>query len=61
MKSKILLAVLVIVAAAVYASIFIVNEGEQAIVTQFGKPVGEPIKNRRTQLQDTHYPEGPVL
>ncbi|GAB4017781.1 MAG: protease modulator HflC [Bdellovibrio sp.] len=27
------------------ASFFIVNEGQQAIITQFGKPIGEPITN----------------
>ena len=36
------LAVLVVI---LFNSIFITNEAQQAIVTQFGKPVGEPIVN----------------
>ncbi|MCO5237097.1 MAG: protease modulator HflC [Chitinophagaceae bacterium] len=40
---QIIVIVLVIVAVlAVSGSVFILNETEQAIVTQFGKPVGEP-------------------
>ncbi len=44
MKGKVAVAVLVLIGIAVYSSFFIVNEGEQAIVTQFGKPIGEPVK-----------------
>ena len=40
---QIIIGVLVIVAViAVSGSVFILNETEQAIVTQFGKPVGTP-------------------
>lgn len=45
MKGKVAIAFLVLIAIAAYSSFFVVNEGEQAIVTQFGKPLGEPIKN----------------
>lgn len=43
---KILIGVgVIVVIAAVFikSSVFIVHEGRQAIITQFGKPVGEPI------------------
>lgn len=48
MKQSVFYAILI--AAAVlgfigYSSIFIVDETEQAILTQFGKPVGDPIVN----------------
>ncbi len=39
----IILAVLVVVGIALKGAIFIIPEGRQAIITQFGKPVGEPI------------------
>ena len=45
MTGKVTIAVLILLGIAAYSSFFITNEGEQAIVTQFGKPVGEPIKN----------------
>lgn len=41
MKKIIFAAVLVILLFVAYASAFVVYEGEQAIVTRFGKPVGE--------------------
>jgi modulator of FtsH protease HflC len=39
-KNIILIAVVVFIALLAYSSIFILNETQQAIVTQFGKPVG---------------------
>lgn len=47
-KSKIavpLIVILVLVGAVAMASFFVVPEGQQAIITQFGKPVGEPYKD----------------
>ena len=41
MKNQILIAVAVAVLLLAQSVLFIVEEGEQAIVTQFGKPVGE--------------------
>jgi len=38
-----LLLLLVLLVAFVIASIFILNETQQAIITQFGKPVGQPV------------------
>ncbi|MEX0685200.1 MAG: protease modulator HflC [Balneolales bacterium] len=39
----IILAIAVIIGLVGYSSVFIVDETQQAIVTQFGKPVGEPL------------------
>jgi modulator of FtsH protease HflC len=44
MKVKFLWIFLAIALIAVYSSAFTVDETEQAIITQFGKPVGQPIK-----------------
>ena len=48
MKSKILIPVIIVVILGViFASgaFYIVNEGEQVVLTEFGRPVGEPIVN----------------
>ena len=42
-KPIIIAAVIVIIIAVVVSSAYIVQETEQVIITQFGKPVGEPI------------------
>ena len=41
MKKQILIALIVALALLAKGSLFVVAEGQQAIVTQFGKPVGE--------------------
>ena len=41
-KSTILITVSIVILIAAFQSIFILDETEQAIVTQFGKPVGGP-------------------
>ena len=43
MKSKALIIPLVIVLFVLYQGIFTVDETQQAVITQFGKPVGDPI------------------
>lgn len=43
MKMNILLIVILLTALGINSSMFIITEGKQAIVTEFGKPVGEPI------------------
>jgi len=43
MKSKALIIPLVIVLFVLYQGIFTVDETQQTVVTQFGKPVGDPI------------------
>ena len=42
-KPLILAAIIVIIAVVVVSSAYIVQETEQVILTQFGKPVGEPV------------------
>ncbi|MEC7276329.1 MAG: protease modulator HflC [Bdellovibrionota bacterium] len=42
-KSVLLLVLLFLVGIVLKSTFFEVNEGRQAIITQFGKPVGEPI------------------
>ena len=37
-----------------FNSIFITNEAQQAIVTQFGRPVGEPIVDAGLKLSLIH-------
>lgn len=47
-KSKLaipLIIVLLLVGAVAFASFFVVPEGQQAILTQFGKPVGDPYRD----------------
>ena len=43
MKSKALIIPLVIVLFVLYQGIFTVDETRQVVITQFGKPVGDPI------------------
>ncbi|MBW1979903.1 MAG: protease modulator HflC [Deltaproteobacteria bacterium] len=46
MKGKglqIVLALVVVVAVVAASSFYVLNEGEQAVITQFGKPVAKPI------------------
>src|SRR5208337_4468655 len=42
-KAKIAVAVLVVLAVIAGASFFVVSETQQVVITQFGRPVGEPI------------------
>ncbi len=42
-KPVIIAVIILLIVIAVVSSAFIVNETEQVIITQFGKPVGEPI------------------
>ena len=43
MKAKILLAVVLLLLIVFFQSAYVVDETEQVIITQFGKPVGSPI------------------
>jgi membrane protease subunit HflC len=48
MKSRamqVLLALIVVAAIVSTGAFYVVNEGEQVVITQFGRPVGEPIKD----------------
>jgi len=40
-----LLALIVVAAIVSTGAFYVVNEGEQVVITQFGRPVGEPIKD----------------
>ena len=49
-----------------YSSVFIVTEGRQAIVTQFGKPIGEPITDaglhfKKPFIQDIRFVDKRIL
>lgn len=43
MKFLILISIIILLAISVMSSAFIIPEGRQAIITEFGDPVGEPI------------------
>ncbi len=54
MKPKLIVGssiVAAVVAMTLYSALYTVNEVEQAIITQFGKPVGEPIIDAGIQLK----------
>ena len=62
MKAKILLIPLVIILIALFSSLYVVDETEQVVITQFGKAIGSPrvdpglyIKIPFVQ-QPNHYP-----
>ena len=59
-RNLILIAFAILVLIVLGSATFIVNETEQAIVTQFGKPVGSPITTPGIQfklplIQETHF------
>ena len=48
MKSRamqVLLALIIVVAIVSTGAFYVVREGEQVVITQFGKPGGEPVKD----------------
>lgn len=48
MKSRamqVLLALIVVAAIVSTGAFYVVNEGEQVVITQFGRPVGDPVKD----------------
>jgi len=58
--------IILIILALLGNPFYIVNEAQQAIITQFGKPVGEPIKKAGLHLkipfiQKVHYFEKRIL
>ena len=61
-RSYLLLGLIIVLGAiALILSTFIVDEAEQAIITQFGKPVGEPIRDPRGPFESSFYPNGPFF
>jgi len=63
----ILVAILIVVAIPLAASmLYIVHEGEQVVITQFGKPIGQPIttaglKAKTPFIQEVHRFEKRIL
>jgi membrane protease subunit HflC len=58
--------VLLVVAAVVWSGFYVLPEGYQAVITQFGKPVGEPIteaglKFKTPFVQDVAYFDKKIL
>ena len=65
MKSKgIILIVVVLVCLIGFLSAYVVDETEQAVVTQFGKVVGQPKTAPGLYFKipfiRAHYPDGPI-
>jgi len=61
-------AVLFIITIAIFASgtVYIINEGQQVVITQFGRPVGDPIilaglHFKQPFIQEAHYFEKRLL
>jgi membrane protease subunit HflC len=48
---QILLAVIIVVAVASTGAFYVVGEGEQVVITQFGKPVGDAVKEAGLKLK----------
>ena len=60
--SLLLVAVFVLLAVAtIGGAFFVVNEAQQVIITQFGKPVGRAYHHARPQGQNPLHPEGELL
>ncbi|WP_028321283.1 protease modulator HflC [Desulfatiglans anilini] len=60
MKLKFILIPLIIIAIAVYSSVYVVDETEQVIVTQFGRAIGSPkaepgLYFKLPMIQQTNY------
>lgn len=59
-------AFVLIASAFLSGALFIINEGKQVVITQFGKPVGKPITSsglhfKTPLIQDAHYFEKRLL
>ena len=69
MKKPIYFSLLLVIFAAgfvLWNSFFILQEGEQAVITQFGAPVGEPITEagirfKKPFIQEVHLFEKKIL
>ncbi|EQC52760.1 SPFH domain-containing protein [Bacteriovorax sp. DB6_IX] len=66
--NKILVLVIVVLASAVIGknTLYVLHEGRQAIITQFGKPVGSPITEaglhfKKPFVQDVRYVDKRIL
>ncbi|MEW6709819.1 MAG: protease modulator HflC [Candidatus Riflebacteria bacterium] len=65
MKNIIILLILVLIAGLAFSGVFVVSEGQQAILTRFGKPVGEKrmagIHFRIPIIDAVHYFEQRIM
>lgn len=66
MKKFILIFILFISTILLYSSIYVVQEGNQAIVTQFGMPIGKPVTSaglyfKTPFLQEVRYVDKRIL
>lgn len=65
-KTSISVIVLVLLAVTAKSSLFVLKEGRQAIITEFGKPIGEPVTNaglhfKKPFLHDVRYVDKRIL
>ncbi len=65
-KWKILLAVIAILLITFFSAAYIVPEGRQAVITQFGKPIGRPVTTtglhlKKPFIQDVRYVDKRIL
>ncbi len=66
MKQIISVSIFVVILLATFSSAFIVTEGQQAIKTQFGRPVGKPVTSaglhfKLPLIQDIRYVDKRIL
>ena len=47
----IIIVILIIVAIPLASALYVVREGEQVVITQFGKPIGDPITNAGLKIK----------
>lgn len=65
-KSTIVFIIIFLAFITVNSSFYIIDEGKQAIVTQFGKPIGEPVTNagmhfKKPFIQEVRYIDKRIL
>ncbi|MDD5156005.1 MAG: protease modulator HflC, partial [Candidatus Omnitrophica bacterium] len=56
----------IVIASFAIGAIYIINEGQQVVITQFGKPVGNPVTSaglhfKQPLIQEAHYFEKRLL
>lgn len=57
---------IIVIASFAIGAIYIINEGQQVVITQFGKPIGNPVTSaglhlKQPLIQETHYFEKRLL
>lgn len=66
MKFNIFIIILIAVFMTAYSSIYIITEGEQVLITEFGQPIGDPIQTagvhfKKPFVQDVRYLDKRIL